>query len=942
MPQTPRDLAQGIPFSFFCSLLREISRAPTHKANFGHRYNTPSYPALNILQRWVDKLRKDYSPLPPGTTAIIFKLLFPDEDHCRKFDMQESRLSQHIANCFAIDSGSLQRWLSDNASGCLGEELRLVLEKTCPSLDGHISPLYIDEVDKLLDELASNSGYSDISIRKKYPKTKRRSRQTVIRELFRTLSPLDSAFLSQIILKDLRPILYPLRDTHYIASLLGHNSASTKMLSKDDAMKCDLTETARRFELPLEERGPNIPGIGIPVAIPKSEKGRGPRHALEYFCQSQQIWAETKYDGERAQIHVEILSHRANITIFSKSKRNSTWDRKAVHENIYHALGISMDGMLNRESRFCKNVILDAEMVAFHGERIDEFWRIRSLIEQTASGIRAKRRNVPAEFEADSELFSQSSMRTDYIETRRLGLVFFDVLFLDSNSLLMTPYSQRRQILEDLIHHVPGICILAERFPLTCNGVDRGEQRLITLEKAFARTIANCQEGLVLKGEETKYHDFSTPWVKLKRDYIPGYGDTLDMVILGVGWDRERARVLRVPPSTITTFYIGALENAQQLKRQPSCQPHFQMYFTVSYGLNRQQLEEINFILRSSDVLPYNPSFNSDELQYTFTILPGLPPPRSILKTPLLAELFGAGFDKSPQSRHYELRFPRLNKVYRPNERGWREGINLQDLHRIACEVIGRDSSSKEAKDISAEIWGKVASPGAKSLSKRKAISDLWEERFAFIDGRPRVRTRAESPTPSPTELAERTLIALNHDNDVLPEMPHLSTTSSSRKQIQSMPSPPSSPEASTAVLDDAFITQPALTETYRRRKPVSEQGRFLDNALVWFAKPHGRSWQLNNPIPRQKRLHSLESLLTGCGWYLGVSRSAWAKRGIIIVDESDVVGKEMSLQLLNTLKERQHTLPPEQLRSTIWIIDRRHWTMDAEDIESLALSKFN
>lgn len=44
------------------------------------------------------------------------------------------------------------------------------------------------------------------------------------------------------------------------------------------------------------------------------------------------IWAETKYDGERAQIHVSYEENgEMNIMIFSKSKRDSTMDRIAVH-----------------------------------------------------------------------------------------------------------------------------------------------------------------------------------------------------------------------------------------------------------------------------------------------------------------------------------------------------------------------------------------------------------------------------------------------------------------------------------------------------------------------------------------------------------------------------------------------------------------------------------
>lgn len=124
----------------------------------------------------------------------------------------------------------------------------------------------------------------------------------------------------------------------------------------------------------------------IELKIPKSIKGRGCLEALKHFPHSDRVWAETKYDGERAQIHVQVreggISH---ITIFSKSKRDSTLDRWGVHEYVYtayihyntshqyvqtrivrNALGLSTKPSMDPASSKIKNIILDAELVAFN------------------------------------------------------------------------------------------------------------------------------------------------------------------------------------------------------------------------------------------------------------------------------------------------------------------------------------------------------------------------------------------------------------------------------------------------------------------------------------------------------------------------------------------------------------------------------------------------
>jgi DNA ligase 4 len=172
------------------------------------------------------------------------------------------------------------------------------------------------------------------------------------------------------------------------------------------------------------------------------------------------------------------------------------------------------------------------------------------LIEQTAYGIRRNDKFlVPESGE------SQVSMVSTPADNRRLGLVFFDVLSLNGNSLLHKSYNARRAILESLIRSIPGETMLAHRTPIELHR--RGfTDSLKDLESTFANCISNSEEGLILKAAESRYHDWSLPWVKLKRDYIPGYGDTLDMVLAGASWEKERGRELRGDDTIINCCFI--------------------------------------------------------------------------------------------------------------------------------------------------------------------------------------------------------------------------------------------------------------------------------------------------------------------------------------------------------------------------------------------------
>ncbi|EFI27392.1 hypothetical protein CC1G_14863 [Coprinopsis cinerea okayama7 len=717
----------GIPFT----LIEPRSIAAKKSSS-----STKEHKVVETFKRWVEALNKQFGPLPQGTTAICFRLIFPHEDFKRKYDMQELRLQGLLAQCFGFNPSRFSEWKSPDASGCLGHELRSILEDMDTNDDNYITPLSIAQVDELLDELAALSGFTDISIKQKYPKGQRRTRIQVIRDLYRSMRPEDAGFLTQIILKDLRPLLYPLQETNFTVALRYFNTKAVTMLTKEDAMRVwdssntmlnasrvfsDLDRAAAIFETPPEERPKLVPVIGTMIELPKSRKAYKCIHGYSQLKDSKKVWAEIKYDGERAQIHVEVQPEGPpRITIFSKSKRDSTLDRHEIHDVVRDALGFN-----GRRStgKIKQNIVLDAEMVAFNGHKIDEFWRIRRLVENTAYGVRrVSRRRQRKDDAPESQL---SMLSDDDTETRHLGLVFFDVLLLDSKSLLFTPYHERRTTLESLIQCTPGKVILAERFPIPMRPPLTAQSNLRSI---FASVIADHQEGLILKAEESRYNDWKLPWVKVKKDYIPNFGDTIDMVLVGASWEKNRARDLRVGPDTYTTFYIGTF------KDRFSPKPHIEVFYTTCYGLSRAQLEDFNCMLRSVDTLPYPLPKDQSPENYTFTLLPGLQPPTMVLQQPLLVALFGAGFTKAPGSRFYELRFPRIEKLYRPAERSWKDAVDLRTLHDIACESVGRDRADKDIDDWAKELFNVPTASGAKCPLKREQMARMWEERLRAMD----------------------------------------------------------------------------------------------------------------------------------------------------------------------------------------------------------------
>lgn len=290
----------------FVSLLHEISKT-SPRTTRKPPCNTNR--SLRILEVWIAELRRQYSPIPKGTTATIFYLLFPEEDAQRKYDMQETRLAQELAKCIGVSvqgrGDALRSWNGENTLGCLGEEVKKVIneassvgaksrasklkgtaERAIQGTEDQRGHLSIAEIDSFLDELASTSAFSEHSIRSiRTTSTLHRPRQAILRDLYRSMPALDASYLTQIILKDLRPLLFPLSETHYTAALKNYNTKSIASFTKEDAMRAwdpsghflrifrvraCLRKAANAFESREFDQAIPSPQIGIPIQVNQS------------------------------------------------------------------------------------------------------------------------------------------------------------------------------------------------------------------------------------------------------------------------------------------------------------------------------------------------------------------------------------------------------------------------------------------------------------------------------------------------------------------------------------------------------------------------------------------------------------------------------------------------------------------------------------------------
>lgn len=388
---------------------------------------------------------------------------------------------------------------------------------------------------------------------------------------------------------------------------------------------------------------------------------------------------------EYCEVHIDLDNATDDIKIFSKNGKDATADRKALHGPIRDALRIG------RSSCGFKNqCIVLGEMVVYSDreKRILPFSKIRKHISRSGSFLGVLQDSLPHEWE-------------------HLMIVFFDVLKVDDRDVMRQCIQDRRTILRDLVKVIPGRSMRSEWTLLDC----KAEDGLVDLKQAFARSLADRQEGLVLKPLHTPYfpllshesHAGASFFIKLKRDYLGDMGgerDLGDFAIIGASFDAQTASKTSLKPLHWTHFHLGCCTNLVDVKRSEA-KPRFKIVATLSldqcipksdvkflniHGHVRQSLLRGDGSTREFDIEP------SNGLDQCMTVA---------FKQPFVAEILGGGFEKRPNETFEMLRHPRVRKLHQ--DRTWEDAVTLEDLHHMAeqkWEMPDANELDGHARDV--------------------------------------------------------------------------------------------------------------------------------------------------------------------------------------------------------------------------------------------------
>nr|XP_019044125.1 DNA ligase 1 [Kwoniella bestiolae CBS 10118]OCF23055.1 DNA ligase 1 [Kwoniella bestiolae CBS 10118] len=237
----------------------------------------------------------------------------------------------------------------------------------------------------------------------------------------------------------------------------------------------------------LKEHCKLTPGVPLKPMLAKPTKAIG--EVLDRF-EGKEFTCEYKYDGERAQVH---LLEDGSIAVFSRNSENMSAKYPDLVQQVPRAIKPSV-----------KSFVIDAEAVAYDLETK------KILPFQDLS--RRKRKDVKAE---------------DI--TVRVHLFAFDLLYLNGESLLTKELKERRALLQE--HFQP----VESEFAFAKSSDSRATEEIAAF---LEESVKDGCEGLMVKMLTTGNSTYepsrrSMNWLKLKKDYLSGVGDSLDLVVVG-------------------------------------------------------------------------------------------------------------------------------------------------------------------------------------------------------------------------------------------------------------------------------------------------------------------------------------------------------------------------------------------------------------------------
>ncbi|KAL9042795.1 MAG: hypothetical protein Q9180_000332 [Flavoplaca navasiana] len=294
---------------------------------------------------------------------------------------------------------------------------------------------------------------------------------------------------------------------------------------------------------------------GVPLKPMLAKPTKSITEVLDRF-EGKNFTCEYKYDGERAQIHyvAEDSPQQYTSTLPSAKGRKGL---SAIFSRNSEDLSKKYPDILAKLDTWIKSAtksfVLDCETVAWD--------MVEKKVLPFQQLMTRKRKDVKVE---DVKV--------------KVCVFAFDMLFFNGEAVVEKPLRERRELLQQAFAPVEG------EFAFAQYGDTSDLEEIQTLLDESVK--ASC-EGLMVKMLDTDESGYepskrSRNWLKVKKDYLTGIGDSLDLVVLGAYYGKGKR-------TSVYGAFLLACYNATKQTYESVC--------NIGTGFSEAILEELHSIL---------------------------------------------------------------------------------------------------------------------------------------------------------------------------------------------------------------------------------------------------------------------------------------------------------------------------------------------------------
>ncbi|KAI1342131.1 hypothetical protein F5Y15DRAFT_332918 [Xylariaceae sp. FL0016] len=646
------------PYQYICDLLEEL------ECDF-KRSKTRESACKTIISTWFGKHRARLNDSETDACAILSTIL-PERRTDRVYAIQATRLEGIVGKTLLLGSSrvkELRRYRTPGSGVDLADCVAGIFKHSPYPTRKDGGPT-VEDVDAVLAKVAASCRFSSPAVRSRTTNTESDGANNLLIGLYQRLSPNEAKWFTRLVLKSYAPVVL----NHHTVFSNYHRLLPLLLKVRDD-----LTVTTELLQHLIHKTSDDQiriakalkPKLGVKIGRQQWFKGRSIKHCLD-MGRKRVVSCEQKLDGEYCQIHVDRSKGSRCIQIFSKSGKDSTIDRIGIHDAIRGSLRLDMEDCPIR-----MGCILEGELVVYSSreQKILPFHKIRKHVSRSGSFI-----GTPLDSQAHGH--------------EHLMIVYYDVLMIDNESLLGSRKYERMDRLTRLINCRVGHAAIVNYQMISFSSRSAAAR----LREAFARCIINRSEGLVLKPNEP-YFDFAMPCqdysscnIKLKKEYMQGWGDVGDFAVVGASYDSAKAQTYHIENLKWTHFYIGCLENKTEAV-SGSQRPRYIVSNTVE--LNATMLKSFISHCNTASV-SYGEGTRFD---IDFQGLELGKHPAVLFVQPPIFDIRSFSFDKAPNTTFWSIRFPMVSKIH--FDRTWEDVISFEELQEAAVSAITAPSQEE-------------------------------------------------------------------------------------------------------------------------------------------------------------------------------------------------------------------------------------------------------